>query len=720
MNDPRPRTDLSRFLNPRGVAVVGVSNDPGRIGGQALTLLTDFGYQGKIYPVNPKYGDIRGLACYPDLTAVPQPCDVALIALSAPQVAGAIEQCGRAGIPFALVLSSGFSEVGEAGKSLQDELVAAARKANVRVVGPNCLGILNLKDNARIGFGGTAQLKTLKPGPMAMVTQSGGFGFGVMSAAAYYGVGCNYAISSGNEADLTLLDWVADLIERPEVEIVVAFMEGVDDGRRLIEVGSRALELGKPILAWKVGNTDIGAKAATSHSARMTSGYELYRAAFRRGGLVEIRDVDDLIDIAKAFAIGKLPRGNRVGVLTLSGGAGVLLADRCVEEGLQLPLLAEATTAKLRQTLVEFASVGNPVDATAHGYNDNFASYRAAIKLVLADPNIDQVVARVPRGQAAGPWSRALVDMLRETDKPVILNWPTSPDDNGEVLAWLEHNNVPCILGAGRAVHALATLTDYARKRDEHRKQGKRPFRRVSARQALDLPPDSGTLGEHRSKQLLKLYGIPVVNEVLLKPSEVDALKSSPLAFPVAVKVESPDVPHKTEAGAIRLNIQNLADLKQAARDVISSARSHQHDARIEGVLVQEMTSGIEVIVGAVNDPTFGPTVAFGLGGVFTELLHDVTHRFAPFDAEAAREMIAEVKGAALLNGYRGRPALDVVALADALARVSLLIADHCDRIAEIDVNPLFVREQGVIAADALIVLKGERHVPRRSQRTQR
>jgi acyl-CoA synthetase (NDP forming) len=702
----KPRTDLSRFLNPRGVAVVGVSKDPGRIGGQALRLLTDFGYQGKIYPVNPKYGDIRGLACYPDLTAVPQPCDVALIALSALQVEGAIEQCGRAGIPFALVLSSGFSEVGEAGKALQEKLAAAARKANVRVVGPNCLGILNLKDNARIGFGGTAQLKTLKHGPMAMVTQSGGFGFGVIAAAAYYGVGCNYAISSGNEADLTLLDWVADLIERPEVEIVVAFMEGVDDGRRLIEVGERALELGKPILAWKVGNTGIGARAAISHSARMTAGYELYRAAFRAGGLVEIRDVDDLVDIAKAFAIGKLPRGNRVGVLTLSGGAGVLLADRCVEEGLQVPELAQATTRKLRETLVEFASVGNPVDATAHGYNDNFASYRAAIQLVLADPNIDQVVARVPRGRAAGPWSRELIDMLRGTDKPVILNWPTSPDDNGEVLAWLEQHNVPCILGAGRAVHALAALTDFARKRDAHRERGKRPFQRVSARQALDSPAGPGTLGEHRSKQLLNRYGIPVVNEVLLTLSDIEALTSSPLAFPVAVKVESPDVPHKTEAGAIRLNIHNLADLKQAARDVISSARRHQHDARIEGVLVQEMTSGIEVIVGAVNDSTFGPTVAFGLGGVFTELLHDVTHRFAPFDAEAAREMIAEIKGAALLNCYRGRPALDVAALADALARVSLLITDHADRIAEIDVNPLFVREKGVIAADALIVLK--------------
>jgi len=698
--------DLSRFLNPRGVAVVGVSADPTRIGGQALKLLVDFGYQGRIYPVNPKYPEVGGLPCYPDLGAVPRPCDLALIALSASQVAGAIEQAGRAGIPFALVLAGGFSEVGDKGKRLQAELVEAARKANVRMVGPNCLGILNLKDNARIGFGGTAHLKTLKPGPMAMVTQSGGFGFGVMATAAYFGVGCNYAISSGNEADLTLLDWVADLIERPEVGIVVAFMEGINDGRRLIALGERALELGKPILAWKVGNTDVGSRAATSHSARMTAGYELYRAAFRRGGLVEIRDVDDLIDVAKAFLIGKLPAGNRVGVLTLSGGAGVLLADRCIEEGLQLPDLAEATTKKLRETLVDFASVGNPVDATAHGYNDNFTAYGEAVRLVLADPNIDQVVARIPRGKSARPWSESLVGLLRSTGKPVIFNWPTAPDDNGDVLEYLERNGVPCILGAGRAVHALAALADFARKRDEYRERGKRPLERAIARQALDLPPGPATLGEHRSKQLLKRYGVPVVGEALLQPSEIEALKAPPLAFPLVVKVESPDVPHKTEAGAVRLDIRDLSGLKQAAREVLAAARAHKPDARIDGILVQEMATGLEVIVGAVNDPTFGPTVAFGLGGIYTELLKDVTHGFAPLDAATARGMIAGIKGAALLHGYRGRPPLDGAALADALARVSLLIADHAGRIAEIDVNPLFVREKGVVAADALIVLK--------------
>ncbi len=702
------RLDLTGCLNPRGVAVVGVSSNASRIGGQALRLLTDFGYAGHIYPVNPKYRDVKGISCYPDLASVPQPCDLALIALSAAHVVPAIEQCGTAGIPYALVLAGGFGEVGADGAALQCKLAEAARKAGVRLVGPNCLGLMNLKDGARIGFGGTMQLKMLKPGPLAMVTQSGGFGFGVVAMACQFGLGFNYVISTGNEVDLTALDWIADLIERPDVQIVVAFLEGIKDGRQLLRIGARAIELGKPILVWKVGNTEIGRQAATSHTARMTAGYELFRAAFRCGGFVEIRDVDDLIDIAKAFGIGKLPAGNRVAVLTLSGGAGVLLADRCIEHGLQLPALTDATATRLRKILVSFASAANPIDATAHGYNDNFASYSSAIREVLADPNIDQVIARVPRGSAAGPWSEGLVETLRHTNKPLVLNWPTAPDDNGHVREYLERNNIPCILAPGRSVRALAALTEFAQKQRDFERTRTRTAARAAPPQAIEFPAQSGALGEHQSKAVLQRYGIPAVGELLMTPSEVEALTALPLAFPLAVKVESADLPHKTEVGAVRLNVPDLAALKQAAREVVAAAKGHRPDARIAGVLVQEMTAGLEVIVGAVNDPYFGPVVAFGLGGVFTELLQDVTHRFAPFDAEAAREMISEIKGAKLLKGYRGKPMLDVGALAEVLARVSLLVADHADRIAEIDINPLFVREagRGVAAADALIILK--------------
>ena len=393
--------DFSRLVNPRAVAVVGASNDLTRIGGQPIKLLTEFGFKGQVYPVNPKYAEIKGLTCYADIASVPRPCDVALVALSSNHVLGVIEQCGAAGIPFAIVLSAGFSEVGGDGIELQKKLIATAKRCGVRVIGPNCLGMLNLHDNARIGFGGTVQLKTLIPGPCAMVTQSGGFGFGVVATAAYYGVGFNYAISTGNEADISMLELAEFFLERSENESVMMFMEGVTDGRRLIALGQRALELNKPILVWKVGNTDVGRQAAASHTARMTASYELFQTAFRHGGFIEVRDIDDLIDVMKVLRSKRVPRGNRVGVVTLSGGAGVLLADRCIEHGLELPKLTDETTAQLRELVVSYASVANPVDATANGYNDAFASYNRVIAAVIADPNIDQVIARSPRGSAA-------------------------------------------------------------------------------------------------------------------------------------------------------------------------------------------------------------------------------------------------------------------------------------------------------------------------------
>jgi acyl-CoA synthetase (NDP forming) len=702
------KPDLARFLNPRGVAIVGASNDLSRIGGQPIRLLTEFGYTGKVYPVNPKYDEIKGLKCYPNVGAVPQPCDVALIALAAPHVPAVIEECGRAGIPYALVLSAGFSEVGEEGRALQQKLVDAARSSGVRVNGPNCLGMLNHKEGVRNGFGGTLMLKTLKSGPIGMVTQSGGFGFAVVAVAAYYGVGINYAVSTGNEADLTALDWLAAMIEMPDVEIAVAFLEGISDGRRLIEIGERALELDKPVLVWKVGNTDVGRQAAASHTARLTAGYELYRTAFRLGGFIEVRDIDDLVDICKVLRSRKRPRGNRVAVVTLSGGAGVLLADRCAEEGLTLPPLADDTVGKVREYVAAFASVANPVDATPQGYNDNYASYNRLIGDVLADPNIDQAIVRAPRGSAATVWAKNFVEMMRGIEKPVVINWPTSPDDNADVAAFLDEHRVPVVMAPGRTVHALARVNEYAQRRREFESRRAKAYARALEKRPLDLAQTGGTLGEHRSKAILESYGVPVVKEVLLTPEALDRLDTAPLPFPVAVKIESADIPHKTEAGVVRLGVGDLDALKRAAREVLEAAKRYNADAKVDGILVQQMASGLEVIVGAVNDRFFGPVVAFGLGGVFTELLKDVTYRFAPFSVEAAREMIGEIRGAALLRGYRGSAALDVDALADALHRVSLLAADHADRIAEIDVNPLFVRPagEGVAAADALIVLK--------------
>ncbi len=705
----RRQNDFSRLFNPRAVAVIGASNDLSRIGGQPIKLLTEYGYKGSVYPVNPKYAGIKGLKCYPDVGAVPKPCDVALIALAATNVSHAVEQCGAAGIPFAIVLSSGFSEVGDEGKALQEKLTATARASGVRVIGPNCLGILNVKDSVRNGFGGVMRQTDFIPGPFAMVTQSGGFGFGLLATAAYYGVGFNYASTTGNEADISTLDLVEYFLERDDVEGVFLFMEGVNDGRRLITLGERAAELGKPILVWKVGNSDVGRQAAASHSSRMVAGYELFQAAFRRGGFIEISDNEELVDTLKLLRIygRRLPKSRRTAIISPSGGAGVLLADLCIKHGLELPPFSTQTTAKLRTFMAAFASAANPVDITAAGNNDNNASFNRVIGTVLADPNIDQVIVRTPSASGTAV-AEGMAELARTIGKPILLDWPISPGEKTDLLRLYEDNGIPCIVSPGRTVRALAALNDFAQKMRDFGKRPRQPAPRIIARQTLELPSGAGTLGEHRSKQVLSAYGIPVVAEALLPAGAIAALTSPPLPFPLAVKIESPDIPHKTEAGVVRLGIRDLAELKSAALEIVAASQRHRDDARIDGISLQEMAAGLEVIVGAVNDPHFGPVVVFGLGGIHTELFKDITHGFAPFDADYAKQMIDSIKGSVLLRGFRGQPALDIDALADTLSRLSLLAADHADRIGEIDINPLFVRPagSGVVAADALVVLK--------------
>jgi len=296
------RVDFERLIRPRAVAIIGASGDPARIGGQPLRSLTEFGYEGKVYPVNPKYKTLKDLICYPDISAVPRPCDVAIVAVPASRVISVIAECGAAGVKFAIVLSSGFRESGESGSALQDELVAVAKRSGVRVIGPNCQGIMNLATRLFCGFGTTFQKADLQAGPLAMVTQSGGFGYGVVTLAEAAGIGFNYVVSTGNEADVNALDLLEFFIEQDDIEIVTTYLEGIRDGRRLLALGERALELRKPIIVWKVGNSISGRRAALSHTANLTSDPELYRAVFRQGGFIEIREVDDLIDVARAFS----------------------------------------------------------------------------------------------------------------------------------------------------------------------------------------------------------------------------------------------------------------------------------------------------------------------------------------------------------------------------------------------------------------------------------
>ena len=702
-----PQSGFARLFNPRAIAVIGASPDTARIGGQPIPILLESGYGGGIYPVNPKYPKIGELACYADIAEVPQPCDLALVAVAGRLVPDVIRQCGKAGIAFATVFSAGFREVGAAGAALEAELKAAVAASGVRVIGPNCIGTMNLVDRVYCGFGVGFRNPDLRQGPVAFISQSGGFAYSVVALADAEGMGFNYIVSAGNEADITTLELAADFIERPEVAVLVLYLEGVTDGKRLRALGLRALELGKPVLTWKAGNSAIGRAAAESHTASMTAGYELYRTAFREGGFIEVHDVHEVVDITRMFLAGRMPRGSSIGIITTSGGSAVLMADECDRHGLTLPRFTDHTIEAIAQIAPKHCSLSNPIDLTAQisGNNEDF---NRIVELALNDANVDQLIVRYgtvqgPRGAA---WAQDLAAIVDRAGKPLVVSLGRTPDSAAAALAVFEARRIPWVLTPTRTAVAAGALSGYAAKQRRQRAAQARGSQRLTGRQKLALPQGAARLSEADSKSCLAAYGIPVVREVVLAPAVIATLNVSPLDFPLAVKIDSPDLPHKTEADAVRLNVQSLADLRTAAAEVVANAMRYKPAAQINGVLLAEMGSGTEVIIGVVNDAYFGPVVMFGLGGVFAELLHDVTYRFAPFDVATAREMIAEIKAAALLTGYRGSAPLAVDALADVLSRVSLLAADHADRIAEIDVNPLFVNAAGVVAADALIVLK--------------
>jgi acyl-CoA synthetase (NDP forming) len=698
----RTRTDLTRLLTPQSIAIIGASSNNTSISGQPLRLMLEAGYAGKIYPVNPKRGEVQGLKAYPDAQSIPGSCDVALVAVSAAQVPQALRDCGKAGIPFAVVLAGGFAEIGAAGDAMQRGLDAAIKESGVRVVGPNCIGVANIATRAFCAFGGALYDKRLEPGPVAVVSQSGGVGLSIMAHAHARGVDTRYLVSCGNEADLDFFDFAHQFLGQDDVKLVAAYLESSTEGVRLRELGRRALEVGKPIILLKVGNSGAGRRAAGSHTGKLTADYTLFKAAFREGGFIEVQDLHELADVAKLVLGGRYPRGRNIGVLTGSGGWGVMTAEAYERNGLQLPLPSPETAEKLKAVVADYGSRGNPIDTTPV-----YGKQHTVLEIIVDEPNWDMLHVRSAGGPALTEWLPKFLEIAKRSEKPIIVGWAPVPGLDLEIKAELENNGIYCPSFAADAGRAVGLFTDFAMKRQKYLARGDTFEARPVAPQPLEIA-GTGALAEHVSKQCLARYGIPSTREVLLSLDAILALKESPLRFPVAVKLASADIPHKTEADAVRLGVKSLEELKAAAQAVTAGGRKHAPHARIDGISVQEMASGVEMIIGAVNDPHFGPYVMAGLGGVLTEVLHDVAHRFAPVTAEDAREMLAELKGAKILQGYRGAPPVDAEAVVDVLVRLSWLIHDHRDRIAEIDVNPLFARAQGegVVAADALVVLR--------------
>lgn len=706
-----PVNTLQRMFNPRGIAVVGASTEPSRPGNQTLQALRHYGYRGGVYPVNPRYDVIGTLPCYPSVESVPAPCDVAVIAVPAAKSAEAVRQCGANDIGIAVVLGGGFRETGPEGLALESGLREAARSANVRLVGPNCLGYVNVPNRVFAGFGSITKPPVLEVGLVSAVLQSGGFGNSIIVQAADAGIGFQNVVTSGNEADIQVSEFIRAFVDDPHTQVILAYIEGVTDGRKLMDAGRYALAAGKPIVTIKGGINAQGLRAAASHTGCMLTPHALYGAAFVQAGIIEAVDICDAIDYLKCLISKRLPEGDQVAVIGPSGGSSVKFCDAAEEFGLKVPPLGPSTLAVLKETLPSFASIDNPIDCTAGFVTDaNVGRFQTVLEAVLADPAVHQLgfLAATASGNSYVNQSSATVAAMRNSNKPVICFSAMSDEHAGDGVAIFKSAEVPVIPSPRRAAAAMSMLARYARWQRESRTVRYDPPDRTPVR--IDPPSGRYILDEFESKNLIASYGIPVSNDATI-PIDTAASLPPGLSYPVAVKVLSPDIPHKSDIGCVALNVLDDAKLEQAVNAVVSRARSASRTSIVNRVLVSEMIpDGLEMIIGAVNDDVFGPTVALGFGGVLAEAIQDNVWRIAPFDTVTANQMIRELRGANVLNGYRNRTERDVESLARALSLVSELCWSIRDQFAELDLNPVMVlaRGKGVVVADALIVLKRE------------
>lgn len=720
-----PAPSLSSLLSPRSIAIVGASDDPARPGHETLKALTTLGYQGTVYPINPKYTELLGKPCFPSLDAVPGPVDLVVIAVPAAAVAGVIEQAARRQVRMAVVMSGGFRETGEAGAALQDKVVAIARAAGIRLLGPNCLGFANIPDRVYAAFGSISRVPKLEPGTVSLVTQSGGFGYSLALACAEESIGFRYVIATGNESDLGCVDLIDALLDDPGTEIVMTYIEGLPDARALMQVGRKALALGKPLLAWKGGVTEQGARAAATHTGSIVGRADVYRALFRQAGIIELNEMSDAPDLVKAFQChARYPgmgSGRRAAVIGGSGGSAIVFCDAASRAGLEFAEFQTATVDKVAALLPPIGSPTNPVDLTA-GYIGirGPRAYADVIRAVLDDPGVDTLclnfASSSPAGTVAG--AKFLVEMAADIRKPVFVFSSMHKSLAIDAHTMLRGIRLPVLPSPVRVARAMGALATWAAARATASAAGTRapagePSVATGHAPATDASPllraDGRTLDEVSSKALLRSIGVQTPGEVMVRADALaDALRlARDFDGPYAVKIVSADIAHKSDIGGVRLSVLAGAPLQAAVDGVVAACRERAPEARLQGVLISEMiTDGFELLVGVVDEPAVGPVIVLGQGGVFAEAMADSTCRVAPIDAAEARTMIDELRCAPILHGTRGLPALDIDAVVDVLVRVSAFAWAQRGVLAELDINPLFVRPagRGAVAADALAV----------------
>jgi len=700
------KTLLDALFQPKSIAVVGASTKPGKIGYTVTDRLIKDGYPGPIYPINPGASELLGLKVYPSVSACPGPVDAAVVVVPAEAVKDALLDCAQKGVKGIILITSGFAEIGE--KELEQEIVRIAHENNMRILGPNIVGILSNTDKMNASFCPFLPF----PGRAALLSQSGALVIAIDAATYSRRVGFDKLVSLGNMADVDFTDCVEWLAQDENTSCISLYIEGFRDGRRFMDI---ARKTGKPIIALKAGVSAHGAAAAASHTGSLAGAVKVYGAAFTQCGVVQASDLDNLFDRVLALSLQPPMRGDNLLIITNGGGIGVLATDAAERCGIPLKFAPPDVQAELKKHMPVFGSAKNPVDITGMAGPD---WYLDAVRYALTHPWLDGLAVLYCETAQTEPLEiaktiRQAVTESGVTDKPVCACF-VGGERSLKAMQWLVESGIPAYAAPDTAVNAMAALYEYGQMRAAVAANdipSADPAARGAALKIIQQARSDGrtALTEIEAKQVFAAYGMPVTATRLAKSEDEAAALAKQTGFPLVLKIVSPDIIHKSDAGGVKVNLKDEAAVRQAYRDILQNAKAYKADADIHGVAVQEMAEwGAEVILGSVNDPSFGPTVMFGLGGIFVEALKDVTFRVAPIGVSQAAGMMSEIRGAPILAGVRGEKPRDRQAMAAVISRYSQMVTDLMDEIAETDANPVLLYEEGkgLKVVDARIILK--------------
>jgi acetate---CoA ligase (ADP-forming) len=697
--------NIQSLMRPKTLAVIGASAKPGKIGYTVISKLIESGYEGKVYPINLESDEILGIKAYKTLSEVPGSIDMAVITIPAKFVLQAVEDCSQKGVKGLVIITSGFSETGN--KELEEQIVAVARKTGMRILGPNIVGTLSNSDKMNASFAPFLPLK----GKASLLSQSGALLIAIDACTYTRGVGFDKLVSLGNMSDVDFGDLVKWLDEDPNTTCICLYIEGIKDGRKFMEACQNSKT---PVVALKAGVSAHGAAAAASHTGSLAGSGKVYDSAFMQAGVIRASDLNNLFDRTLALSLQKPMKGDNLLVVTNGGGVGVLATDSAERYGIPLKFAPADVQEELKKHMPEFGSAKNPVDLTGMAGNE---WYYDSVKYSYAHKWTDGLVVLYCETAQTDPQqiAEAIEKAVKESgvvDKPITASF-VGGEKSDKAMRWLVDNGIPAYNAPDLAVNAMASLREYARMHDLMAEKaipcdpkGGKIAREIIARARAD---GRGALTEVESKQVFSAYDLPIAPTYLSTSEDEAVALAKKIGFPVVMKIVSPQILHKSDAGGVKVNVKDEAAVRDAYRTILANSRNYKADAQIHGIAVQEMAAwGTECIIGSVNDSTFGPTIMFGLGGIFVEVLKDVTFRVSPITQGQAEKMIGEIRGAPILAGARGESPRDRKALADILCKYAAMVYDLADEVSETDANPVLVYEEGkgLKVVDARIILK--------------